>query len=116
MSSARTTDAWLGARLLPESRGWLIAVGLAAVLLAVMGIVGASPLVHAAFKPSVSERVSKETGRAVSCTHVGEAAVAGRQSGVYRCVSEPGTARSARCYSIVDGRVYPVYSLREVGC
>lgn len=116
MSSAKTTEAWLGTRLLPESRGKLIAVGLTVAILAVLGIAGALPIVHAAFKPSVSERVSKETGREVSCAQVGETAVAGRERSVFRCVSEPGTARSARCYSIVDGKVYPVYSLRKVGC
>jgi hypothetical protein len=116
MSSAKTTEAWLGTRLLPESRGKLIAVGLAVAILAVLGIAGALPIVHAVSKPSVSKRVSKETGREVSCTRVGEAAVAGRPRGVYRCVSEPGTPRSARCYSVVGGKVYPVYSLRKVGC
>ncbi len=116
MSSAKSTEAWLGARLLPESRGKLIAVGLTVAILAVLGIAGALPIVHAVFKPSVSEQVSKETGREVSCTRVGETAVAGRQSGVYRCASEPGGTRPARCYSIVDGKVYPVYSLRKVGC
>ena len=116
MSSAKSTEAWLGARLLPESRGGLIAIGVAAVVLAVLGIVGAAPLVHAAFKPSVSERVTKATGRAVSCTRVGETAVAGGDSTVYRCESEPGTSRGARCYSVVDGKVVPVYSLRKLGC
>jgi hypothetical protein len=116
MSSAKSTEAWLGAQLLPESRGKLIAVGLTVAILAVLGIAGALPIVHAVFKPGVSVQVSKETGREVSCTRVGETAVTGRQSGVYRCVSEPGTARSARCYSVVGGKVYPVYSLRKVGC
>jgi hypothetical protein len=115
-TSTESTEAWLGARLLPESRTALLALGITVAVLAVVGIVGILPLIHAAFKPGVSQRVSKELGHSVSCTRVGETAVAGRQSSVYRCESESGTPRSAKCYSIVDAKVFPVYSLRKVGC
>ena len=92
--STESTEAWLGARLLPESRTALLAVGLTVAVLAILGIVGISPLIHAVSKPGVSERVATELGHSVSCTRVGETAVAGRQSRVYRCESE-GTPRSA---------------------
>ena len=110
------TEPWIGARLLPESRAGLIAVAVTVAILAVLGVAGISPLVRAAFKPSVSERVSKKVGRPVSCTRVGVTSVVGRKSNVYRCESDADSARSAGCYSVVDGRVFPVYSLRRVRC
>lgn len=107
-------EPWVGARMLPESRRWLVVVGVVVIVLTVVGLVGVLPLVHAG--QSVSERVSKKIGRSVSCTAVGKTELAGTRPTVYRCAPRSAGSASAGCYSVVDGTVYGVYALRELGC
>ena len=110
-------EPWVGLQLLPRSRKGLLAAGVATAFLAVVGLVGISPLLHAGpFAPSVSERVSKAIDRPVSCSNVGEADLVGRTSAVYRCESTDGMSAAAGCYSLVNDRVYPVYGIRKLGC
>jgi len=94
-----------------------LAAGAATAFLAIVGLLGISPLLHAGpFAPGVSERVSKAIKRSVSCSNVGTTDLAGRRSAVYRCESTDGTPRSAGCYSVAGGRVLPVYGIRNLGC
>ena len=107
-------EPWLGARMLPESRRWLVVIGAVAAALAIIGFLGVLPLVQAG--PSVSERVTTKIGRPVSCVSVGKTELQGTRPTVYRCKPTGAGPASAACYSVVHGTVYGVYALRELGC
>ena len=92
---------------------WQLGVVLAfGCVLGLIGIFGAHPFAS----PSVSERVSGVVGQPASCTAVGAAQVAGRNSTIYKCAVGLERARVAQCFTIRDGEVRQLGGTRRLGC
>jgi hypothetical protein len=102
----------------PESgwRGFLRSWKLAAILVVgcivgLLAIFSANPS-----QPRVSDSLSEKLGSSAACTKVGEAAVAGEATTVYRCTVTTSTKSTTQCFVVADGEVRQFAGARELRC